>query len=457
MRPGRPSPAHGVALRSDSANSPLPVLALITAETPVLTLTGLYEAPPSPAPTTDEDAVLFISLAARAYAAVDEVPARTEEGLEFLSARLGFTSDCTATATAIFITLGKAERRWTEVIRVRAAGPDYTRAVALHRVLERVAKLEITPRDAAERLTTLLSWKRGPALVRDVLACALLSASAALLLRANSVELGLVSLLGAMVGIVLHLVAGRQSLEPLATVVIAAIASGAAFGFDRLHLADIRPVPVLVASLVILLPGWRLTVSMSELAQGHWTAGSGRFLAAVVTLLLLVVGVVVGQQMVAVTTRESLVLAVASDVPPWVRVLSPLAAGLAMTHLFSARRRDAGWIMLICVVTSLAAYGGGQWLGSNAGAFVGAFTATAVSGIVARRLRLPSAVLQQPATVLLVPGTIGFLSFGSLVDQDVNRAIQTGFQMLFVALTLSIGALLARVALRPVMSRELQR
>lgn len=422
-----------------------------------LSLTALYEAPPSAAPTTDEDAVRFISLAARAYAAVDEIPARTEEGIEFLARRLGFTADCTATATAIFVTLAKEGGRWTEVIRVRAAGPDFTRAVALHRVLERVARTEITPRDAAERLTTLMAWRSPTSVVLNVLASSLLSASAALLLRADLTELGLVVLLGAMVGGVLTFVAGRETLVPLATVLLASIASAAAFGFDRLHIGDIRPVPVLVASLVILLPGWRLTVSMSELAQGHWTAGSGRFLAAVTTLLLLVVGVVVGQQIVDSPAKERLVLAVASNVPGWVRVLSPLAAGLSMTHLFNARRRDAGWILLICVMTSLAAFGGGRWLGLNAGAFVGAFTATAVSGIVARRLRLPYAVLQQPATVLLVPGTIGFLSFGSLVDQNVTRAIQTGFQMLMVALTLSIGALLARVALRPVMAREFER
>ncbi|MBK6485357.1 MAG: threonine/serine exporter family protein [Gemmatimonadetes bacterium] len=428
-----------------------------TAETPVLSLTGLYEAPPSLAPTTDEDAVQFIILAARAYAAVDEVPARTETGLEYLAWRLGFSADCTATATAIFITLGKGERRWTEVIRVRAAGPDYTRAVALRRVLERVARLEITPRDAAERLATLLSWRRKPSMLLDILSSALLSASAALLLRADSLELPLAAVLGALVGAALHLVAGRESLVPLSTVTLAAVAAAAAFGFGRLGVGDIRPVPVLVASLVILLPGWRLTVSMSELAQGHWTSGSGRFLAAVTTLLLLVVGVVVGQQIVAAPEGERLVLAAATNVPGWVRVLSPLVAGLALAHMFNARRRDAGWIVIICVITSLAAYGGGEWLGTSAGAFVGAFTATAVSAIVARRLRLPSAVLQQPATVLLVPGIIGFLSFGSLVDQNVNRAIQTGFQMLFVALTLSIGALLARVALRPVLADEFER
>ena len=111
----------------------------------------------------------------------------------------------------------------------------------------------------------------------------------------------------------------------------------------------------------------------------------------------------------------------------------------------------------MCVVTSLAAFGGGRWLGYTAGAFVGSFTAMSIGGLLARRLRLPYAVLQQPATVLLVPGTIGFLSFGSLVDRNVNGAIQTGFQMLMVALTLSIGALLARVALRPVMAREYER
>ncbi|MEO7964620.1 MAG: threonine/serine exporter family protein, partial [Gemmatimonadaceae bacterium] len=241
----------------------------------------------------------------------------------------------------------------------------------------------------------------------------------------------------------------------LATVLLAALASAAAFGASSFGWSFVRPVPTLVASLVILFPGWRLTIAMAELAQGHWTAGSGRFLAAVTTLLLLVVGVVVGQQLVEARGTGALVLPTTLSVPTWIRVLSPFAAGLAMTELFVARRRDALWIVLICVITSLAAYGGGKWLGSTAGAFVGSFTAMAVSSLLAKRLRLPYAVLQQPATVLLVPGTIGFLSFGSLVTNNVDKAVQTGFQMLMVALSLSIGALLARVTLRPVMALEL--
>ena len=422
--------------------------------TSVSSLTALYEAPPLPAPTTEEDAVRFITLAARAYAAVDEIPARIEEAVELLAGRLGFSADCTATATAIFLTLARGERRWTEVIRVRASGPDFTRAVALHRLIERAAAAEITPRDASERLVKLLAWRHPSSLVLTVISSALLSASAALLLQAQMRELALVAALGALVGWGLHVVGGREQLVPLATVLLAALASAAAFGADRYGWWLVRPVPALVASLVILFPGWRLTISMAELAQGHWTAGSGRFLAAVTTLLLLVVGVVVGQELVETRGVEALVLPPVITVPGWVRILSPVAAGLALAHLFVARRRDTVWIVLTCVLTSLAAFASGSWLGSTAGAFVGSFTAMAVSGLLARRLRLPRAVLQQPATVLLVPGTIGFLSFGSLVTNDVDHAVQTGFQMLMVALSLSIGALLARVALRPVMARE---
>lgn len=421
----------------------------------VSSLTALYEAPPRLEPTTDEDVVRFISLAARAYAVVDEMPARIEEAIELLARGLGFSADCTATATAIFLTVARGDRRWTEVIRVRVSSPDFTRAVALHRLLERVGNDEITPLDASERLVQLLARQHASSPWRTILASALLSASAALLLHAQARELAMVSALGALVGGVLHLVGGRQQLMPLAIVLLAAVGSSAAFGADSFGWSQVRPVPALVASLVILFPGWRLTVSMAELAQGHWTAGSGRFLSAVVTLLLLVVGVVVGQQLVETRGAPPLVLPNVVSVPTWIRILSPVAAGLAMTELFVARRRDAMWIVLICVVTSLAAFGGGKWLGSTAGAFVGSFTAMAVSSLVAKSLRLPYAVLQQPATVLLVPGTIGFLSFGSLVSNNVDKAVQTGFQMLMVALSLSIGALLARVALRPVMTLEL--
>lgn len=418
-----------------------------------LSLTATYEAAPLPGPATDEGTARFLTLTARAYAAVDEVPARIEDGVAALAERLGFHADTNATATAILLSVSKGERQWTHVIRLQLGAPDYERAVALHRILVRVMRGEITPDDAADRLTKLLAWRPPPRAWMSVIASALLSASAGLLLHAERTELVLAVVMGAIVGAVLGYVGKRPHLGPLAPVALAALASAVAFGAAHIGGRDVRPMPMLVASLVILLPGWRLTVAMTELAQGHWTSGSGRFLAAITTLLLLIVGVVVGEQAVERGDGASLVMPSLTNLPTWVRVLSPLAAGLSMTVLFHARRRDAIWITVTCILTSFAAYLAGLVMGTTASAFVGAFTAMAAGTLLARRLRLPYPVLQQPATVLLVPGSIGFMSMGSLVSRNVTVAVQTGFQMLFIALTLAIGAMAAQVALRPITAR----
>lgn len=418
-----------------------------------LSLTDVYEAAPLPGPATDDGTARFLALTARAYAAVDEVPERIEEGISALAERLGFHADTNATATAILLSVSKGERQWTHVIRLQPGAPDYMGAVALHRILVRVLRGEITPDDAAGRLTKLLEERPRRTGWLTVLASALLSASAGLLLHAERTELLLSALIGAVVGGVLLYVGRRPHLAPLAPVALAALAAAVAFGAAHIGAGDVRPMPLLVASLVILLPGWRLTVAMTELAQGHWTSGSGRFLAAITTLLLLIVGVVVGQQAVARTDSATLVMPSLTSLPTWVRVLSPLAAGLSMTVLFNARRNDAIWITITCIATSFAAYFAGLHMGTTASAFIGAFTAMTAGTLLARWLRLPYPVLQQPATVLLVPGSIGFLSFGSLVSRNVDAAVQTGFQMLFIALTLSIGAMSAQVALRPITER----
>lgn len=389
----------------------------------------------------------FLRLATRGYAAVDEVPERIEDGISNLASSIGFRAECTATATSVLLTVSRGERQSTEVIRTHQAGPDFARAVALHRLLDRVRSGGLTPDEGADRLQQLLAWRKEPSTVLTMLASGTLSASAALLLRAQLAEFLTAFALGALVGWSLIFVRKREHLAALAPVAMAALASAIAFSSVRLGLDTVRPVGTLIAALVIFLPGWRLTVAMTELASGHWTSGAGRFLAAITTLLLLIVGVVVGQQ--ATSSVGAMAMTPATILPAWVRVMAPLMAGVALTYIFNARRRDTWWIALMCVITSVASFLGGHWLGSTASAFVGAFTAMAVGALLARRLNLPYPVLQQPATLMMVPGSLGFLSMGSLLDQNVTVAIQTGFQMLFVALTLALGAMTAQVALRP--------
>ncbi len=435
---------HSAVTRTQSS-TPLNGLSITSV---ISSLTDLYEAPARATAASEEGGFRLLRTAARAYAAVDETPERIEDGLRELATSLGFHAECNATATSVLLSVTRGDRQWTEVIRTYQQGPDFARSVALHRLLDRVRAGDLTPDEGAERLQTLLSWRHQLSLPMTMLASGMLSASAALLLRAQLAELLLAMAIGALVGWSLVFTGRREYLAALSPVAMAALASAIAFSAVRWELDAVRPVATLIAGLVILLPGWRMTVAMTELASGHWTSGAGRFLAAITTLLLLIVGVVLGQQ--ATRSAEAIALTSATIVPTWVRILAPLVAGVAMTYLFNARLRDMGWIALMCEVTSLGAYVSGLWLGPTGSAFVGAFTAMSVGALLARWLRLPYPVLQQPATLLMVPGSIGFLSVGSLLDENVTVAIQTGFRMLFVALALALGAMTAQVALRPI-------
>lgn len=417
------------------------------------TLTSIYEAPARPTvAATDASVVKLLGLVARAFAAVDETPARIEAIVHDLAPRFGYRAVCDATATSIVLTVARDDARWTEVIRVLSDGPDYARAVALHRLLARVVSRELSPDDAGERIEEILAWKSKTPAVWVIGASLLLSVAAGLLLNLPAMELGIAAALGTLVGASLLVVGKYERFEPLAPVALAALSSAVVFWLARGG-RPMHPMALLIASLVIFLPGWRLTVAMSELSTGFWTSGSGRFLAAITTLLLLIVGVVAGQQLVANQAPVATQI-VRGELPVWARLISPVLAGISMTVLFRARRQDMALIVVMCLLTSLVSTISAERLGTTAAAFVGAFTAMTVGSVLARVYRIPYRVLQQPPTVLLVPGSIGFLSMSSLVNRDVSDAVQTGFQMLFIAVTLALGGMTAQVMLQTTGRRE---
>ena len=58
-------------------------------------------------------------------------------------------------------------------------------------------------------------------------------------------------------------------------------------------------------------------------------------------------------------------------------------------------------------------------------------------------------LLLTPGILMLVPGSVGFLSVASMVESDITGALQTGFRMLLIATSLAAGVLIATVAVPP--------
>ena len=54
-----------------------------------------------------------------------------------------------------------------------------------------------------------------------------------------------------------------------------------------------------------------------------------------------------------------------------------------------------------------------------------------------------------PGILFLVPGSVGFLSIRSLLENDVEGAVSTAFRMSIVAMALAAGILVATAAVPP--------
>jgi uncharacterized membrane protein YjjB (DUF3815 family) len=54
-----------------------------------------------------------------------------------------------------------------------------------------------------------------------------------------------------------------------------------------------------------------------------------------------------------------------------------------------------------------------------------------------------------PGILFLVPGSVGFRSFASLLESDVVSGVETAFRMALVAIALVAGLLVANVVVPP--------
>jgi uncharacterized membrane protein YjjB (DUF3815 family) len=84
-------------------------------------------------------------------------------------------------------------------------------------------------------------------------------------------------------------------------------------------------------------------------------------------------------------------------------------------------------------------------LGPEVGSFVGALFVGTMANVYARLLRRPAVVPIAPGLLLLVPGSIGFLSLSSLMQRDTIAGIEAAMKMIVVAISLATGLLFSNV------------
>lgn len=222
-------------------------------------------------------------------------------------------------------------------------------------------------------------------------------------------------------------------------------------------IASLTPLDSRIAvlsGLLVFLPGFSLTVGMTELATGHHLTGSSRVLGAGVSLLQLGFGIALGTQLVGsgpALEPTGLVFAA------WSRPIALVLVSAAFTVLLRAPKWAWPRIALATATATLFGDIGTELLGPALAPALGALAVTLLSNGLSRITGRPTALTQVPGILLLVPGSLGFEAVQALLAADALAGVQGAFSTGLAASGLVGGMLLGHALVPPDERRDLGR
>jgi len=373
---------------------------------------------------------------------------RLEAAVEGVANRLGLDCEIWSNPTGMILSYADPVRGQqngiTRVIRLDPGEQNLARLAATDQITEDVLAGTLELADGLRALRALDRPERLRSRLLAMLSFGLSAGAVAALLGANAAGVATAGLIGLVTGVLAVSAAQRprlnEALEAIAalvaTLLVAAVAS------------FVTPVPVktiIVASLIVLMPGLMLTNAVSELSARHLVSGTARFAGAMMILLKLTFGTVAGMQIVRLLGWQPQEAVAMAPVLP-VELAALAVSAFAFAVLFQAARRDYPLVM----ASVLLGYGltrlGGEVLGLASesfagGAFFAGMGVAAISNAYGRWFNRPGALIRVPGIILLVPGSVGFRSLNFVMERDVFLGLDTTFALVSALVALVAGLL----------------
>lgn len=376
---------------------------------------------------------------------------RLEGALMAVAQRLGLDCEPWINPTGMVLSFSDPKRPpgdsdTTRVIRMPPGDTNLYKLCEADRIAEEVmsGRLGLAEGHASLRALDRRAGWRGNAM--QVLGFGLASASVAGLLRLPWLDIATAGLIGLLIGLLQLLERDRPRMKEAGDAVAAMVAGSIAIAVAS-FVGPLNLNTVVIASLIVLMPGMALTNAVNELTSQHLVSGTARFAGAVSTMLKLTVGT-----MIALTAAQLL------DIDPQVRAWRPqpawvewgalAAAAFAFAVLFRADRRDYPVVMLAAASGYLVSRFVGISLGNQVGIFVAALVLTAAGNAYARWVQRPGAVVRVPGIILMVPGSTSVRSLiNSIQQQDLAAGQDAALTVLNILLALIAGVLFGNLLL----------
>lgn len=199
-----------------------------------------------------------------------------------------------------------------------------------------------------------------------------------------------------------------------------------------------------VCGLIILIPGFSFTVSITEMINNHLIAGLTRFTNAFITFAMIAIGIAVGMKCMGQFILPDPEMAI-SVIPSWSKWIALFFVPAGFMILFKAKQSDFGWILFACWCSYFSYVFGNIIFSEPVAVFLASLLLGVVSNLFSRNKKRNSSLMLVPGMILLVPGSLGFFSISHLVQSDVVAGIQTALTMLTTAMALVFGILFSNI------------
>lgn len=356
----------------------------------------------------DDPKAIFIAQLARELHRAGVASDQLERTILATAGALGVEIEIFALPTNITIAIGPRYAQRIVMLRLDPGRVNLRKLAFLNELFDELQTGRIDIATAIAQLNTIDALCPPPPALRSIFALACVAVGVAVLLGGGVNELIVAALIGAATGILSFFNQRNAVMNRLFEVIAAFVATVIVAAYSHF----VTPVNLyisIVAGVVVLLPGYSLTLALNELANQDLIAGTARLGRVFAILLSLGCGAFLGLALVGA------VFASTADVRPHpvgeaYRIAAVILLSVGLSIDLDARLRDFSWVFLSSMVALGTSYSFSLLPAHQVTPFVSALVCGLVANGGARYLRVPQPVLLVPALHVLVPGALSYQS-----------------------------------------------
>lgn len=391
----------------------------------------------------DRKAVFLVQLARelhRAGVATDQL----ERTISPIARSLDLQVEIFALPTNLTIAIGPRYAQQIVMLRLPPGRPNLRKLALLNDIFDELQAREITLDEATAQLREFDRLCPPPPAIASVFALACVAVGVAVLLGGGIQELIVAALIGASTGILSFFTTRNAVMDRLFEVSAAFAATLIVAGYSH-FVVPVNLYVSIVAGVVVLLPGYSLTLALHELANQDLIAGTARLGRVFAILLALGCGAFLGFAIVGTSFAHGAGVRPHPVGPAyWLAAVILLSIGLSID--LDARLRDFAWVFVASVVALGSSFYFNLLPLHQVTPFLAALLCGLVANFGAKYLRVPQPVFLVPALHVLVPGSLSYQSVLWFVSsQNYEDAASLAVNAVIAAILIVAGLLLSQL------------